>query len=827
MVLFERAEGPVVTPRMFLLTFALIAAFLRILPPALTLKVQKTSVSASHSKLRVDSCIPHAKTPESVLSGLRHQIENGKGSLKSVNEALWQANKWGNWRLAKDVYAMAKLTAKEGTIRPLSPGVYSRALLTLVKCGGSGVDALQLVCESLEHGHILSDAVYTGVLLELGKRGEIPAMLAILDQLSRYDGVSVSNSGMMALLVACDCSKQYDRMLELYYSRMKPRMLDWVAVGLLLKACAHVRRADAAVEIIEAVFDAYVLDDEFLTSMPESIAERAIAILVTQGEGEMAVRLALQMELMRAEPDVVEGEEEVEQQQRQFGSLTDSEYLSIIQRLLDASKSNESGPEGAEQDGLVVSLESLDVVERATLHLLEGEMDAEDHVERMYMESGDVEEKEEEEGGMGDVQDAPRPPYESITVIDALLDMTHPPACSPRVYCGVVSALARCGRAHDCRQVLQSYKARGGKPLEEMYTSTLAAFRYSRDVASAREVFEELKGDSRVRATIASYNALLLVHAVSGLLPGEKQGQLLAEIEQAGLALTRESYTALIMGQASSEARMALWEEMIGTNITPTIASVQEVLKVADGDMALRVLDYLWRLPPVVRPVATREEARRDWSQHRERKSAGPIQWKQAKARGGFHIRPRHRIEDLAPTVNTVRFAIQALAAEGRSQEIMEVIARMRESGVEPNFKCYMAALAAFDANSDDWQSAVKLLIQMQGKGMRSGLTRALKEAIRTCFNGQRYDLIKKLVDSARINPRFLSNTPLEVQEVALVAAFKMHDEDWAARLASASTGEQDIVEVRRERLQAVREEKEEFKAFAKRAGFAVDLVEN
>ena len=98
---------------------------------------------------------------------------------------------------------------------------------------------------------------------------------------------------------------------------------------------------------------------------------------------------------------------------------------------------------------------------------------------------------------MGDVQDAPDLPMRSITVIDALLDMTHPPACSPRVYCGVVSALARCGRAHDCRQVLQSYKARGGKPLEEMYTSTLAAFRYSRDVASAREVFEELKGDSR------------------------------------------------------------------------------------------------------------------------------------------------------------------------------------------------------------------------------------------------------------------------------------------------------------------------------------------
>ena len=113
---------------MFLLTFALIAAFLRILPPALTLKVQKTSASASHSKLRVDSCIPHAKTPESVLSGLRHQIENGKGSLKSVNEALWQASKWGNWRLAKDVYAM------ETSLRKRARSGLCRLESTLVLC---------------------------------------------------------------------------------------------------------------------------------------------------------------------------------------------------------------------------------------------------------------------------------------------------------------------------------------------------------------------------------------------------------------------------------------------------------------------------------------------------------------------------------------------------------------------------------------------------------------------------------------------------------------------------------------------------------------------
>ena len=88
--------------------------------------------------------------------------------------------------------------------------------------------------------------------------------------------------------------------------------------------------------------------------------------------------------------------------------------------------------------------------------------------------------------------------------------------------------------------------------------------------------------------------------------------------------------------------------------------------------------------------------------------------------------------------------------------------------------------------------------------------------------------MVQEVVDSHGLEEAFREALKAHPKSPSpLVAAFKMHDEDWAARLASASTGEQDIVEVRRERLQAVREEKEEFKAFAKRAGFAVDLVEN
>ena len=54
-----------------------------------------------------------------------------------------------------------------------------------------------------------------------------------------------------------------------------------------------------------------------------------------------------------------------------------------------------------------------------------------------------------------------------------------------------------------------------------MYTSVITAFRYSRNVAAARQMLEELKSDSRVRTSIASYNAYLLVNAVAGILPGK------------------------------------------------------------------------------------------------------------------------------------------------------------------------------------------------------------------------------------------------------------------------------------------------------------------
>ena len=243
--------------------------------------------------------------------------------------------------------------------------------------------------------------------------------------------------------------------------------------------------------------------------------------------------------------------------------------------------------------------------------------------------------------------------------------------------------------------------------------------------------------------------------------------------------------------------------------------------------MALRVINYLLSLPPQAKGVKISEESSLHKGQRKRTISVRPIKWEHAKAKKNFRIRPRRSVEILAPTVNILLLVIQALAKEGRSEDILTVIARVRERHVEPNFMCYMAAITAFDDNSDDWQSAVKLLIQMQRKGLRRGLTRALKVALKTCLQKERYDLIKKLVDQALINPRFSSNTPLMVQGIALVAAFKMKNEEWAASL-TGSKKERCTIELRGQAAQAVRGkegEEQAFRNFANMTGFYVKLV--
>jgi hypothetical protein len=318
-----------------------------------------------------------------------------------------------------------------------------------------------------------------------------------------------------------------------------------------------------------------------------------------------------------------------------------------------------------------------------------------------------------------------------------------------------------------------------------------------------------------VAITIASYNAYLLVHAVSGVLP-EHESEILTEIADAGLALNRESYTALIMGQTDAERRRALWEVMTSNKskcssqneIMPTIASVKEVLKVSDGDMALRVVDFLWALPPPDSSSGSDSSSDRGGGRHskREVSSSGsssrpgvtitpntPIrgvtitpsssrpQWSHVKAAAAASVavtvRPRRNIQRLQPSVEVCMLALGAIAREGRSKDCLALISRMRARHLEPTQKCYRIALSSFHANSTDWESAVHLLIQMQVRGFTNSLPLGLSVALACCRTGERHDLVKKLLNQASLSARF-HLAPVLV-ETSVVAAFYLSDAAW------------------------------------------------
>ena len=98
----------------------------------------RVKVVQRRDSLRRPNLINDEPKATEVISRLKRRIDGGKGSLKSVNEALWFASKLCDWRLAMDLFALAKLSANEGKIRPLSSAIFSRTLLILVTSGGSG-----------------------------------------------------------------------------------------------------------------------------------------------------------------------------------------------------------------------------------------------------------------------------------------------------------------------------------------------------------------------------------------------------------------------------------------------------------------------------------------------------------------------------------------------------------------------------------------------------------------------------------------------------------------------------------------------------------------
>jgi hypothetical protein len=386
---------------------------------------------------------------------------------------------------------------------------------------------------------------------------------------------------------------------------MNINQIDDIGIGVLIKACDKLAQPESAVFIIESAIDNGI-------EIADSIYERVFAILVKTKSSKLAVRLLLQMELLPSDgvrdgPEYLQPlsmvnksnrNDDIDNQSEYLNSDDDEDTMVIIDKILTKNLNSQSslkeddsrlkdlndktilskcaffsGFDADERETL--EYDDLDVVEAAALHLID---------ESTYFEDDSI--------------------YLEDSLLDQLLKLDRPPLASSRIYAGAISALSKSGRATDAFKLLENYIERGGNDIEEMYTSAIFAWRFTRNSTEAEKVMQLLKsrrkkkGNNNLSLTVASYNAILLVYAVSGILE-EKQHKILNEIKEAGLELDTSSYTALMMGQQNRTKALELWNELISKeNVVPSIASVMEVLKVCvmtkNGKMAINVIDYLW-----------------------------------------------------------------------------------------------------------------------------------------------------------------------------------------------------------------------------------------
>ena len=97
---------------------AILAVFLSLFSLLFSMKIQtlRRSDALGTPNLKRDVSNSHVEASE-LIGKLKRKIDSGKGSLKSVNEALWYANRLSDWRLALDLFSwlnLVQMRAKSG-----------------------------------------------------------------------------------------------------------------------------------------------------------------------------------------------------------------------------------------------------------------------------------------------------------------------------------------------------------------------------------------------------------------------------------------------------------------------------------------------------------------------------------------------------------------------------------------------------------------------------------------------------------------------------------------------------------------------------------------
>ena len=119
-----------------------------------------------------------------------------------------------------------------------------------------------------------------------------------------------------------------------------------------------------------------------------------------------------------------------------------------------------------------------------------------------------------------------------------------------------------------------------------------------------------------------------------------------------------------------------------------------------------------------------------------------------------------HSISSIMKTANDSRiysFVLVTLLREGRTNECVETLERMRERGIDPTPFMYSVVLRALKLN-DDWKRSITLLLPLvlRTKQIDKNL---LETVLLTCIQSKEYQVLVKLVEEL---PRLSSPNAFE-----------------------------------------------------------------
>ena len=304
-----------------------------------------------------------------------------------------------------------------------------------------------------------------------------------------------------------------------------------------------------------------------------------------------------------------------------------------------------------------------------------------------------------------------------------------------RLYSAMITILSRENYTIDnAYELFEFYRDNNGKLDESMFTSLIFAQRIKGDYNTANKIFEELLAyeDAGVRETksvhgtnilsVASCNALLSVYSECNI---DKNGNINSELRERSDELfdvmkarnirwNSQTYYALMLGYHNdSNNVIELWQQMKtqqigeGSSILNK-AVVMETLKacVKEGNGRI-VLDIL-------------QDVR-------------------------LAHRSNNKSQGILPDMPMYVLGLNAIQndQQGRSNQTMQLLDMMKESGLKPNLKVYNIVFSILQ-KALDWRNSMGMLFQMFRGGQKVN-PKIFNSVLITCSKSQQWDLVLKL----------------------------------------------------------------------------------